>query len=180
MLASDKLIKAFNEQVGHELGASNQYVAIAAHFDGEALPRLAAFYYRQAEEERGHAMKFVRFVVEVGGRVDVPAVPAAKSGFKSAEDAVALTLAHEEKVTRQIYDLVEQAQKEKNFIALRFLDWFVTEQLEEVSTASALLQVVRRAGPDRLFQVEDFLSRGGASAAGSAREGGAGEGGGGS
>lgn len=159
MLASEGLIEAFNGQIGHEMAASLQYVAIAAYFDTEALPELAQFFYRQAEEERGHAMKFVKFVVDVGGRVAIPAIPAPRAAFDSAEQAVALSVESEERVTGQIYQLVEVARSESNHIAGRFLDWFVDEQLEEVSTMTTLLQIVRRAGPDRLLHVEEYLAR---------------------
>lgn len=159
MLASDKIVEAFNGQIGHEMGASLQYIAIASYFDSEALPELAGFFYRQSEEEREHAMKFVKFVVDVGGRVEIPAIPAPKSAFDSAEEAVALSLESEERVTQQIYGLVESARGESNHIAGRFLDWFLEEQLEEVATMGSLLQVVRRAGADRLLHVEDYLAR---------------------
>jgi ferritin len=159
MLASDKLIQAFNEQIGHEMGASMQYIAIASYFDSETLPQLARFFYQQSDEERTHAMRFVKFINDVGGRVRVPALPAPKSEFASAEEAVASALAWEEDVTRQIYDLVEIAKEGKSYVAVRFLDWFVEEQLEEVSTMSDLLAVIRRAGPDRLLFVEEYLSR---------------------
>ncbi len=159
MLASERLIEAFNGQIGNEMAASLQYVAIAAYFDTEALPELAQFFYRQAEEERGHAMKFVKFVLDVGGRVAIPALPAPRGTFDSAEQAVALSLESEERVTGQIYELVEVARGESNYIAGRFLDWFLEEQLEEVSTMTTLLQIVRRAGPDRLLQVEEYLAR---------------------
>ena len=66
-------------------------------------------------------------------------------------------------MTRQIYALVETARGESNYIALRFLDWFVEEQLEEVATMTSLLQVIRRAGPDGLLHVEDYLARTGGS-----------------
>lgn len=159
MLASDKLIQAFNEQVGHEMAASLHYVGVASYFDGEALPQLAAFFYRQSEEERGHALKFVKFIVDVGGKLAIPHLPAAHGSFASAEAAVAGSLESEERVTRQIYDLVEIARGEKNYIALRFLDWFLEEQLEEVATMGALVQVIRRAGPDGLLHVEDYIAR---------------------
>ena len=74
VLASDRLVAAFNGQIGNEMHASLQYASIAAHFDAENLPQLAAFFYRQATEERQHALKFVRFVVDVGGRVEIPAI----------------------------------------------------------------------------------------------------------
>jgi ferritin len=159
MLASDKLIQAFNEQIGNEMGASMQYISIASYFDSETLPQLAKFFYVQSEEERTHAMRFVKFINDVGGRVVIPTLPAPKADFASAEDAVGSALAWEEEVTRQIYDLVEVAKEDKNYVGVRFLDWFVEEQLEEVTTMTDLLAVIRRAGPDRLLYVEEYLSR---------------------
>lgn len=159
MLASQKLIDAFNQQIGNELGASLQYISIASYFDGETLPQLAGFFYRQSEEEREHAMRFVKFINEVGGKVKIPALPAPDSGFASADDAVGKALAWEEEVTRQIYDLVEIAKADRSYVGVRFLDWFVEEQLEEVSTMGSLLAVIRRAGPDRLLFVEEYLVR---------------------
>ncbi len=84
MLFSTQMNEAINEQVGQEFAAMLQYVAIATYFDGEALPMLARHFYRQAEEEREHAMRFVRYVVDAGGQVAIPAIPAVKSGFASA------------------------------------------------------------------------------------------------
>lgn len=159
MLATDKLIAELNQQVGNELGASHQYVAIASYFDRENLPELAGFFYRQADEEREHAMRFVHFINDVDGVVEIPSVPAPKSGFASAEEAVKLSLEWEEEVTGQIYGLVDVAKGESNHIAMRFLDWFVTEQLEEVNTMGTLLGVVQRAGADGLLQVEDYVAR---------------------
>lgn len=163
MLASDKLIEAFNEQIGNEMGASMQYIAIASYFDSETLPQLARFFYRQSEEEREHAMRFVKFINDVGGKVKIPALPAPDSEFASAEQAVAKALAWEEDVTRQIYDLVEIARADKTYVGVRFLDWFVEEQLEEVTTMNDLLAVIRRAGPDRLLFVEEYLVRQGST-----------------
>ncbi len=163
MLASQKLIDAFNRQIGNEMGASIQYVALASYFDVEALTQLAQFFYRQSEEERGHAMRFVKFIVDVGGRVDIPEIPRAKCDFGSAEEAAQLAVDWEKQVTQQIYDLSELAVAEKNHIARRFLDWFVDEQLEEVSTMQSLLQIIQRAGDGRLILVEDHLARGGGS-----------------
>ena len=159
MLASEKLLSAMNQQVGNEFGASLQYVAIASYFDREALSGLARFFYRQAEEERDHAMKFVRFVVDADGVLEIPAIAAPKSEFKSAKEAVKLALEWEEEVTQQIYGLVDIAKEDSNYIAVRFLDWFVNEQFEEVNTMSTLLHVVKRAGEDGLLHVEEFLAR---------------------
>ena len=139
MIASDRLAAAMNQQIGNEMGASMQYIAIAAHFDGETLPELARFFYRQADEERDHAMRFVRFLLDVDADVRIPQIEAPQSNFATAEEAVALSLQWERTVTQQIYDLVEIATSDSNLIAVRFLDWFVNEQLEEVSTMQDLL-----------------------------------------
>lgn len=159
MLASESLIDAFNAQIGRELGASHQYLSIASYFDRESLPELSRFFFAQADEERDHALRFVRFVNDVDGHLRLPEVPAPKADFASAEEAVALALEWEEEVTRQIYGLVARASEDQNLIAQRFLDWFVTEQLEEVNTMSTLLGIVRRAGKDGLLHVEDYLAR---------------------
>ncbi len=159
MLVSDKLLAALNEQVGHELGAANQYTAIAAHFDGQSLGGLARFFYAQSDEEREHAMKFVKFIVDAGGKLAIPEIPAPRADFGTAEEAVGLALESEKRVTAQIYALVEGAKADSNYIALRFLDWFVEEQFEEITSMEELLQVVRLAGRDRLLAVEEHLER---------------------
>ena len=161
MLMSRDMNGALNEQIGHEFAASMQYVAIAAHFDCEGLPQLAAHFYRQANEEREHAMRFVKFVIDAGGRVDIPAVPAARSSFGSAEEAVQMSLDREMKVTKQINELMDRAIKENDHITRNLLGWFVEEQLEEVSSMDTLLHMVRRAGEKGLLFVENYLAAGG-------------------
>ena len=158
MLISDKLSKAINEQIGHELAASHQYVMIAAYFDGLALKRLAKMFYKQAEEERDHAMKFAHYVVEAGGTLEIPAVPAPKYAFKSVEEAVQLSLDWELEVTRRINGLMDIAVAEKDYLGQDFLRWFVTEQLEEVSTMQNLLQVVKTAGERNMMMLEAYIS----------------------
>jgi ferritin len=159
MLISKKINDAINQQIGNEFGASLQYVAIAAHFDEEALPQLAAHFYKQAEEERDHAMRFVKFLVEADGQVVIPAVPAPKHKFATAEEAVKLSLDWELEVTDQIHKLVDLAKKEVNYTTDNFLQWYVKEQLEEVSSMDALLKVIRRAGEGGLLRVEEWLVR---------------------
>lgn len=159
MLISDAMSAAINQQIGNEFGASLQYVAIAAHFDHESLSELAAHYYRQAEEERNHALRFVRYLVDAGAQVEIPAVAAPQNRFATAREAAKLALDHEVMVTQQINALVELAVQEKDHITENTLRWFVTEQLEEVHSAEALLRVVQRAGEEGLLQVEDYLAR---------------------
>lgn len=157
MLISKTLNDAINEQIGDELSNSNQYVAIAAYFESEALFGLAKIFYKQAVEERDHAMKFVKFVLDTGGTLVMPAVPAPRNQFKSPEDAAQLALDAEIKTTRNIEKLLGLAIDEKNYITQNFLQWFVNEQLEEVSSAETRLAVIRRAGPSVLM-VEAYLA----------------------
>lgn len=159
MLISKKMNEAINEQIGNEFAASLQYVAIAAHFASESLTELAAGFYKQAEEERDHAMRFVKYVVETGGRIEIRAIAAPKSRFKSAAEAVKLSLDQEKSVTAQINALVELSIKTSDHTTHNFLSWFIREQLEEVSSMENLLKVVQRAGESNLLYVEEFLAR---------------------
>ncbi len=160
MIISEKINAAINDQIRNELGNSNQYVAVACYFESECLFGLAKIYFKQAEEEREHAMKFVKFVLDSGGKVALQAIPEVRNTFKSAEDAAQLALDSEIRTTQQIYDLVTLAQAEKNYIANNFLQWFVSEQLEEVSSAETRLSVIKRSGPNVLM-VEAYLAHGG-------------------
>jgi len=162
MFFSDKMNNALNEQIGHELAASLQYVAIATHFDSTGLTELAKHFYRQAEEEREHGMRILRYVLDAGGAVVIPAIPAPKSMFKSAEECVKLSVDWENTVTKQIHAIVELAVKENDYTTQNAMQWFVEEQLEEVSSMEALLSIVQRAGESGLLQVEDYLARKGA------------------
>jgi ferritin len=158
MLISEPLAGGLREQVGREFAASQQYLALATYLDAQYLPRLAEFYYRQADEERGHGLKIVRFLVMAGAPVKVPAVPAPRHEFASVEEGVELSLEAERQVTRQFDEHVETARQAKDHQGEEFLRWFVTEQLEEVTTFEELLSVVRRAGPDGLLLVEQWLA----------------------
>jgi ferritin len=158
MLISKELEEKMNVQIGSEFGASLQYVNIAAYFDADSLPQLAAFFYRQAEEEKMHAMKFVDYIVDTGGQVRIPDVEGPKSDFKSAKEASQAALDWELEVTSQINALMDLAIEQNDHIAQEFLRWFVAEQLEEVSTMDTLVTVVNRVGTNMLW-VEDYLAR---------------------
>ena len=159
MITSEHIIKAIDEQIGNEFAAMLQYAAISAHFAAETLPELSAHFAKQAEEEKQHAHKFIRYVVDTGARVTIPAVPAPQCAFDSAEQAVKLSLEQEKKVSSQINTLVHMAKEESDYTTDNFLQWFVQEQLEEVSSMSDLLSVVQRAGEADLLRVEEYLSR---------------------
>jgi ferritin len=157
MLTSEKVNAAINEQIGNEFGAAMQYVAIAAYFATEALSELSRHFFRQADEEDDHAMRFIKYIVDSGGRVVIPAIDAPVSQFQSAEEAIKLSLDQEVQVTHQINALVELARSENDFITINFLQWFLAEQLEEVSSMDSLLKIVQRA--DNLLRVEEYLAR---------------------
>ena len=158
MLISKELTAAINEEIGLELFASHQYLAIAAYFEGLALKKLAAMFYKQSDEERQHALKFAHYVAEAGGTLVVPAVQAPQAAFKTVEEAVKLSLDWELEVTRRCAALMTLAIDQKDYIAQDFLRWFQTEQLEEVSTMDNLLKVVRQAGERNLIMLEAYLA----------------------
>lgn len=159
MLTSQRIIDAINQQIGNEFSAMLQYTAIAAFFDGETLPELAAFFKRQAEEEKEHAHRFIKYVLDTGAKVAIPAVAAPINHFNFAEEAVRLSLEQEKTVTRQVNALVQIAKEENDYLSDTFLQWFVTEQLEEVASMEDLLRVVQRAGEANLLRVEEYLAR---------------------
>lgn len=151
---------AMNEQIGNELAASNQYLAVAVYFDGEGLPMLAKHFLKQSAEERTHALRFVKYLCESNANVQIPSIPAPKSAFKSAAEAVKLAYDSELKVTRQINALMDRAIKEGDHLSKNMLEWFVAEQREEVTSMDTLLRMVKRAGESGLFFVENFLLTG--------------------
>ena len=147
-----------NEQIGYEFGASQQYVAIAAHYDAETLPRLAAHFYRQAVEERNHAMMIVQYLLDADETVTIPGVEAPRTTFGDVVEPVRLALEQEKRVTEQIKALAQLARSEGDLVGEQFLHWFLQEQREEVSSMSALLTVVERS-QDNVMLIEDYLTR---------------------
>ena len=156
-MLSDKIQTAFNTQVGQEFANSIQYIAIANYFESENLKGLAKLFYKQAEEEHAHAMKFTQFLVDTGCPVVIPAIAAPQNGFASAEAAAQLALDAEIRTTNQINDLLTLALAEKDYAAQNFLQWFVNEQVEEVATATTNLDILKKAGPNVLM-VEAYLA----------------------
>ena len=150
--------KKLNEQIAYEFAASQQYIAIAVHYDAETLPQLAAHFYRQALEERNHAMMMVQYLLDANAEVVIPAVAAPQSGFADDVAPVSLALEQERRVTAQISELATTARGENDLVAEQFMHWFLQEQREEVASMSALLHVMERS-KDNLLMVEDYLVR---------------------
>jgi bacterioferritin B len=149
---------ALNQQIAREFAASQQYVAIAVYFDLETLQQLAAHFYRQAVEERNHAMIIVQYLLDAGERPVAPAVEAPQTDFSDAAGAVRLALEQEREVTKQIAALAQLAREENDLVGEQFLHWFLQEQREEVASMASLLAVVERAG-ENLLLAEEYLSR---------------------
>ena len=158
MIIKPRVVDAMNAQIQSEFSASQQYIAIAVYFDGQSLPDLATFFYRQAEEERMHAMKFVHFLLETGAKPIIPSIPELLNEFTGAAQAVEFALNQEMKVTDQINNLVKIAKEEDDYASHNFLQWFVDEQVEEVDSMTTLLDTINHSGGIMLL-VEDFVRR---------------------
>ncbi len=156
--------KTLNEQVGSEFSAQQQYIAIAVHYDSETLPQLAAFFYRQALEERNHAMMITKYLLDSGNPIEVPGIEAPKSSFADTVAPVRLALEQEKRVSDQIANLARLAREEGDYQGEQFMQWFIKEQVEEVSSMSALLKIVERA-KDNPLMAEEYLAREGAGGA---------------
>ena len=146
------------EQVKNEFTASQQYIAVAVWFDDSDLPQLASHFYKQALEERNHAMMIVQYLMDSGVKPQIPAIEQVRNDFTETRELVALALEQEREVTREIETLAKTARDEGNYIGEQFMQWFLKEQVEEVASMSTLLNVVDRSNGN-LFDVETFLAR---------------------
>jgi ferritin len=157
-MPSNSFSERLNEQIAYEFAASQQYVAIAVHYDAETLPQLAAFFYAQAVEERNHAMMMVQYLLDAGAEVHIPGVDAPRTEFTDVVDPVVLALEQERRVSGQIGALAQAARDSGDYAGEQFMQWFIKEQVEEVSTMSALLAVAERSR-DKPMDIEDYLAR---------------------
>jgi ferritin len=160
-------VESLNEQIGNEFAASQQYLAIAVHYDADTLPRLAGFFYSQALEERDHALMMVRYLLDAGVDAAIPGVQAPVNEFADVGAPVALALDQERRVTDQINGLTAIAREHGDYTSEQFMQWFIREQVEEVATMSDLLRVVERARDNPLL-AEEYLVREGLGASGKA------------
>jgi len=155
---ADAFVDRLTEQIGHEFSASQQYVANAVHYDGDTLPRLAAFFYAQALEERNHAMMMVQYLLDAGIQPELPGVAAPRSSFSDVVEPVQLALDQERRVSEQINALAALARETGDLTSEQFMQWFIKEQVEEVASMSDLLRVVERARDNPLL-AEEYLAR---------------------
>jgi ferritin len=157
-MADNGFAEALNDQIANEFAASQQYVGAAVYYDAETLPRLAAFFYRQALEERDHAMMMVQYLLDTSQEVRIPDITAQQTSYSDAVAPVRMALEQEQRVGEEINALFKLARDTDEFRAEQFMQWFVKEQVEEVALMQDLLNVVERSR-DNLPLVEDFLAR---------------------
>ena len=158
MDSPSKFVSLLREQVRHEFNASQQYIAIAVWYDAKDLPQLAAHFYRQASEERHHAMMIVQWMLDRDLAVTIPGVDEVRGEFATIVEPIALALTQEKTVTDQIKALFATAREEGDFLGEQFMLWFLKEQVEEVASMTTLLNVAQRAIND-WFDVETYLAR---------------------
>jgi ferritin len=157
-VASQKFVDQLNAQIGHEFAAHQQYVACAVYYDTLTMPQMAAFFYRQALEERGHAMMMVRYLLDADAEVRIPGAATPATSFDDVVGPIELALAQERRVADQINDLTALARDENDFASDQFMQWFIKEQVEEIATMSSLLTVARRAQHD-VEAIEEYVAR---------------------
>jgi ferritin len=157
-MPSERFIDALNAQIQREFAASHQYTAIAVFYDGETFPRLANFFYRQAEEERGHALRMISYLLDTDSPVKIDSVPAPVTDFDDHVAPIRLALEQEKKVTVAISELVGIARETSDYRSEQFLDWFLEEQTEEEASMSDLLAVAERTVSTPML-LEEYLAR---------------------
>jgi ferritin len=140
------LLDALNEQINFELSSAYLYLSMSAHFEGENLGGFAHWMQVQYQEETEHAMKFFHYVYDRGGKVLLKAIPQPAAKFKTPLDIFKQVLEHEQKVTSLIHKLYEIATKEKDYAAQNFLQWFISEQVEEEKNATEIINMLEMIG----------------------------------
>ena len=157
-MPAERFVSALNDQIASEFAAAQQYLAIGAYYAGETFPRLAAFFYEQAEEERSHALKMVNYLLDNGEIVDFGAIPAPRAGFADHVEPIRLALEQEQGVTVAISGLFDIARETRDFTSEQFLHWFLSEQVEEESGMQDLLTVAERTRQIPML-LEEYLAR---------------------
>jgi ferritin len=149
MKIGKKMEDAINQQITHEFEAERTYLSIAAYFEELSFKGFAHWMYKQASEERTHAMKFFSYLCERGGAVSVDGVEKPASGFKSPLAAFEAAYAFELSTTKKINALYELAISEKDHATASMLKWFIDEQVEEEDNAAQNIEQVKMAGDSK-------------------------------
>jgi len=148
MMLSQKLIDAINNQIQYEYYSAFTYKAMQAYFEAEDLSGMANWMNIQFQEEMSHAEKMFHFVCETGGKVNLLAIESPRNDYNSVLEIFEETLKHEQEVTSRINNLMDLALEEKNHVAQIFLQWFITEQIEEEASVGQIIAKLKRVKDD--------------------------------
>lgn len=140
---TQKMEKALNEQINAEMYSAYLYLSMAAYFEQKNLKGFANWMHVQFKEEWAHAMRFFKFIIERGGKVELMPIEKPKSDWKDVIEVFEDTLKHEQHVTNRIHNLLSMAIEEKDFPAQNMLQWFVAEQVEEEASATEILEKLK-------------------------------------
>jgi len=151
--------KRLNEQARKEESSARLYLAMAIWCEVNGYPGAATFLYNHTNEEQMHQMKIIHFINERGGKATLYELEAPKAKFNSLEDVFTQVLAHEEFVTNAINELYGLTVTEKDYTTGNFLQWYITEQVEEESTMRTILDKIKLVGKDKagMFHVDKEL-----------------------
>lgn len=160
MQIPEKIARRLNEQVKNEMFASLTYLQMAFEFEHRNLKVFAAWFYKQSEEEKGHAMRISRYLLDQGAEVKLQAIPEPKLKYASVTEIIETALEHEKMVTRQVHEIVEMSRSEKDYATDNYIQWKVAEQVEEVNSVTELLNLVKEATtPAQLYLLESRIQR---------------------
>ncbi len=148
-MISNKIEKALNNQIQQEGISSQYYLAMASWAETEGLNGVSQFLYEHADEERQHMLKLIKFVNERGGKAKIPAFSEPPATFKSLKDVFEAILKHEVAVTKEINEIVDKCLQEKDYTTHNFLQWFVSEQIEEEALARTIIDKLNLIGNDK-------------------------------
>jgi ferritin len=159
-MISKKMQDSLNKQLNAELFSSYLYLSMAAHFENTNMKGFANWMNKQSAEEYGHAMKFYNYLIDVGAKVSLAAIEKPKSKWASPKQAFEEALTHEKKITKMINDLADLAVTEKDHATNIFLHWFVTEQVEEVSSTEEIVNKFELIGDNKsaIYMLDRELS----------------------
>lgn len=138
-----KIEKVLNNQIEKEASSSHLYLSMASWVESKGLNGTAKFLYTHSDEERFHMLKLIKFVNERGGRADIPALKNPQKEFKSLESVFKQLLSHEILVTESINNVIDVCLQEKDYTTHNFMQWYVSEQLEEEALARTILDKIK-------------------------------------
>lgn len=157
-MPAERFVDALNQQIAEELAASHQYLAMAAYYESETMPRLAGFFYDQAVEERNHALMMIKYLIDTGAPVRLTEIAAPRAGFADFVAPIRMALEAERAVSGRISEIFAVARDEGDYLSEQFMQWFLKEQVEEEATVSELLDVAERTR-EVPMAIEEYIAR---------------------